>query len=129
MDILFEANHYTRIIQQEVSSRFLITSERLAAVSVPSLEDLLGYKLTAFAPNTTGIPYFKKEDSQSMGIIKQLYDVGNIFDVAEDLEVVKATFHQIAETEIIYREVTNGTSAIVLDDIYQTALSLSLGEQ
>lgn len=126
LDILFEANHYTRIIQHEVSSSFLITSARLAAVSVPSLEDLLGDKLTAFAPNTTGIPYFKREDSQSMEIIKQLYDVGNIFDVAEDLEVVKATFHTIAETEIAYREVKNGTPATVLDDIYQTALSLSL---
>ena len=38
---------------------------------IPSFEDLLGDKLTAFAPNTTGIPYFKKDDSMSMEIIKQ----------------------------------------------------------
>jgi len=40
------------------------------------MEDLLGDKLTAFAPNSTGIPYYKGEDSMSMGIIKQLYDIG-----------------------------------------------------
>jgi hypothetical protein len=61
-----------------------------------------------------------------MEIIKQLYDVGNIFDVAEDLEVVNATFHKIAETEIVYRELKDGTPAMVLDDIYQTALCLSV---
>jgi len=126
LDILFEANHYTNIIQHEVNSSFLITSAKLAAVNVPSLEDLLGDKLTAFAPNTTGIPYFKKEDSQSMEIIKQLYDVGNIFDVVKDLEIVKATFNKIAQTEITYREVKDGTPAKVLDDIYQTALCLSV---
>jgi predicted nucleotidyltransferase component of viral defense system len=126
LDILFEANHYTNIIQQEIRSDFLITSAKLATVSVPSLEDLLGDKLTAFAPNTTGIPYFKKEDSQSMEIIKQLYDVGNIFDVIKDMEVVKATFHKIAETEMAYRNVKDGTPVMVLDDIYQTALCLSV---
>ena len=50
---------------------------------VPCLEDMLGDKLTAFAPNTTGIPYFKKQDSMSMEIIKQLYDIGNLFDAAK----------------------------------------------
>ncbi|MBK7097825.1 MAG: hypothetical protein IPH58_05105 [Sphingobacteriales bacterium] len=46
----------------------------------------MGDKLTAFAPNTTGIPYFKKDDSMSMEIIKQLYDIGNLFDAVTDIE-------------------------------------------
>ena len=61
-------------------------------VNVPNLEDILGDKLTAFAPNTTGIPYFKKEDSMSMEIIKQLYDIGNLFDVVNELSVIRTTF-------------------------------------
>lgn len=126
LDILFEANHYTNIIQDEISSKFLLLSGEPATVNIPSLEDLLGDKLTAFAPNTTGIPYFKKEDSMSMEIIKQLYDIGNLFDVVEDLEIIKATFHQIAQAEIIYRQVQEGSATIVLDDIYQTALCLSV---
>ena len=126
LDILFEANQYKNIQPREIKSGFLITSAKLASVNMPSLEDLLGDKLTAFAPNTTGIPYFKKEDSMSMEIIKQLYDVGNIFDVAKDLDTVKATFHKIAATEIVYRELKDGKASDVLDDIYQTALCLCL---
>jgi hypothetical protein len=93
-------------------------------VNVPSLEDILGDKFTAFAPNTTGIPYFKKEDSMSMEIIKQLYDIGNLFDVAQDLDIIKTTFYQFAKTEIAYRNSEEITESDVLEDIYQTALSI-----
>ena len=126
LDILFEANHYKNIKPQEIKSGFLITSAKPALVNIPSLEDLLGDKLTAFAPNSTGIPYFKKEDSMSMEIIKQLYDVGNIFDVAEDLDTVKTTFNKIAAIEMLYRELKDGKPADVLDDIYKTSLCLCL---
>ena len=44
------------------------------------LDDILGDKLTAFAPNTTGIPYEKSGLSRAMEIIKQLYDIGNLFE-------------------------------------------------
>lgn len=126
LDILFETNHYTNIKPHEITSQFLQTEGKPAVVNIPSLEDLLGDKLTAFAPNTTGIPYFKKEDSMSMEIMKQLYDIGNIFDAANDLAVIKTTFQNIAATEITYRNVQDGTPQMVLDDIYQTALCLSL---
>jgi predicted nucleotidyltransferase component of viral defense system len=111
LDILFEANNYKNISLHEIKSDFLITTANLAQVNIPSFEDLLGDKLTAFAPNTTGIPYFKKEDSMSMEIIKQLYDIGNIFDVAKDLEVIKITFSKIVKAEMIYRELKNAKSA------------------
>jgi hypothetical protein len=104
----------------------VITKGENATVDIPSHEDLLGDKLTAFAPNTTGIPYFKREDSMSMEIVKQLYDIGNIFDVAEDLEVIKTTFVKIVKTEMVYRDLKNTKPADVLDDIYQTSLCLSL---
>lgn len=126
LDILFEANNYKNISLHEIKSDFLLTTAKLAQVNIPSFEDLLGDKLTAFAPNTTGIPYFKKEDSMSMEIIKQLYDIGNIFDVAEDLEVIKTTFNKIVKTEMVYRKLKNAKPLDVLNDIYQTSLCLSL---
>lgn len=35
---------------------------------------------TAFAPETTGIPYYKGENLSTLEIIKQLYDIGRLFD-------------------------------------------------
>jgi predicted nucleotidyltransferase component of viral defense system len=89
LDILFEEVNYANIISLPIQSDFVPKSGKAIDVNVPSLEDILGDKLTAFAPNTTGIPYFKKEDSMSMEIIKQLYDIGNLFDAVSDLETIK----------------------------------------
>jgi len=67
------------LVQTEVPivSPFIPVKGYPITVSVPCMEDLLGDKLTAFASNTTGIPYYKGEDNMSMEIIKQLYDIGD----------------------------------------------------
>jgi hypothetical protein len=62
----------------------------------------------------------------SMEIIKQLYDIGNLFDVVEDLGVITKTFNNIAKAEIDYRSLQDTGIEDVLEDIYQTALCLSL---
>lgn len=124
LDILFEEVNYNNIISLPIQSDFVPQSGKPLNVNVPSLEDILGDKLTAFAPNTTGIPYFKKEDSMSMEIIKQLYDIGNVFDTVNDLETIKTTFYRFAKTEITYRNSEKITEKDVLEDIYQTALCI-----
>lgn len=106
--------------------RFLGELTKSAQIQMPSVEDLLGDKLTAFAPNTTGVPYIRNENSMSMEIIKQLYDIGNLFDAVEDLKVVKTTFGKIIKTEIAYRNLKEVSPAEVLEDTYQTSLCISL---
>lgn len=123
LDILFEENQYQNIIEIPILSKFIPTIAENIPVKVPSIEDLLGDKLTAFAPNTTGIPYFKKEDSMSMEIIKQLYDIDTLFDKVENLEITKETFYRFAKTELFYRD-RNETIEDVIEDIYQTALCI-----
>jgi hypothetical protein len=86
---------------------------------------MLGDKLTAFAPNTTGIPYFKNEDSRSMEIIKQLYDIANLLDVVSDAKIIKSTFSSFAAVEITYRKKNDISEKEVLEDIYQTALCIA----
>ncbi len=125
LDILFEATSYTNLIQLPILSSFTPIKEEPLMVVVPSLEDLLGDKLTAFAPNTTGIPYFKNEDSMSMEIIKQLYDIGNLFDVVTDVKTIKKTFNYFAKTELDYRSLSELNEQDVLDDIYQTSLCIA----
>lgn len=124
LDVLFEEIPYSVVEKREIVSKFIPTAEPSVNVPVPSAEDLLGDKLTAFAPNTTGIPYYKKDKSMSMEIIKQLYDIGCLFDISKDMAVVKDTFVRIAEKEISYRGGAM-TVADVLEDIFQTALCIS----
>ncbi|MCC5907045.1 MAG: nucleotidyl transferase AbiEii/AbiGii toxin family protein [Balneolaceae bacterium] len=125
LDILFEQDHYTTLTKLPIQSHFVPQKGEPLMAEVPSIEDLLGDKLTAFAPNTTGIPYFKGDDSMSMEIIKQLYDIGNLFDATEDLQTVKGTFQRFADAELVYRETDGLTAGDVLEDIYQTSLSIA----
>jgi predicted nucleotidyltransferase component of viral defense system len=125
LDILFEQVNYAHLIVLPINSVFIPQSGNPLNVNLPSLEDILGDKLTAFAPNTTGIPYFKKDDRMSMEIIKQLYDMGNLFDVVNDMKTIKTTFYRFAKTEIAYRNSVAITENDVLGDIYQTALCIA----
>jgi predicted nucleotidyltransferase component of viral defense system len=124
LDILFEDVNYENLISLPIQSDFVPIIDKPLSVNVPSLEDILGDKLTAFAPNTTGIPYFKNDDSMSMEIIKQLYDIGNLFDTVSDLYTIKTTFYRFAKTEIDYRTSKGINEHDVLEDIYQTALCI-----
>lgn len=124
LDILFEKTNYQNIIQLPITSTFVPIIDTPLLVNIPSSEDILGDKLTAFAPNTTGIPYFKNKNSMSMEIIKQLYDIGNLFDRAENLNIIKATFDKFAETELAYRNI-NLKKEDAIEDIYQTAILIA----
>jgi len=124
LDILYEKTNYKNIIQLPVTSTFVPIIDTPLLVNIPSLEDILGDKLTAFAPNTTGIPYFKNKISMSMEIIKQLYDIGNLFDKAENLSIIKTTFNKFAKTELAYRNI-NLNEQDVIEDIYQTSLLIA----
>ncbi len=93
-------------------------------VTTPSVEDILGDKLTAFAPNTSGIPYYKGDKCCSMEIIKQLYDVGRLFEQVKSLETTSKTFTRLAEVELSYRGLENDLTQ-VYEDIRQTALCIA----
>lgn len=124
LDILFGDSGYHKIESQLIESTFLSLSEEQVKVTVPSFEDLTGDKLTAFAPETTGIPYIKNEQSASMEIIKQLYDLGYLFDQIKDLQIVRKTFDNIAQTELSYRKIEK-VPQDVLEDTFQASLCLS----
>ena len=123
LDVVYEKVNYRNLITMPIQSVFCPMVDRPLNVNVPSVEDILGDKLTAFAPNTTGIPYFKHGDSMSMEIIKQLYDIGNLADIVTDMNTVINTFYRFAQTEITYLN-TDQTTEDVLNDIYQTALCI-----
>jgi len=124
LDILYDKTHYENLISIKVDSTFVQQEGPPAGVTVPSFDDILGDKLTAFAPNTTGIPYQKKGHSQTMEIIKQLYDIGYLFDEAISLSIVSKTFNEYVGVESGYKGIDSKPED-VSDDIFQTSLLLS----
>lgn len=129
LDVLFEDIYYHDVVQLPIQSRFLKLEGKPIMVNVPGKSDMLGDKLTAFAPNTTGIPYFKGERDCSMEIVKQLFDVASLFDVTNNLTLVAETFKKFATVELQYRNLDPENINQVLDDIYQTSLCISLRGQ
>ena len=96
-----------------------------ALVEVPSIGDILGDKLTAYAPETTGIPYFKKDKLATLEIIKQLFDVGHLFDYVTDLSVTRNSFYKIAPIELSYRGMNPDNFHAIYEDIRNTSLNIT----
>jgi hypothetical protein len=126
LDVLFEEIHYSKVVSLPIQSPFLKMEGGPVMVNLPSLEDLLGDKLTAFAPHTTGIPFFKGERNCSIEIIKQLFDIASLFDRVNDLSITKETFRKFAAVELQYRHLDSSDISLVLSDIYNTAVCISL---
>ena len=125
LDVLKEKIHYQNIIELPIDSTFVNQKNEFVMVRLPDFNNILGDKLTAFAPNTTGIPYRKGNKEMGMEIIKQMYDIGCLCDKADNPETVSAVFSSFAETELLYRENQSNIDD-VLDDIIETALSVCL---
>jgi predicted nucleotidyltransferase component of viral defense system len=130
LDVLVEDSLYPEIVQIPINTKWIET-EYETIVNVPSIDAITGDKLTAFAPNTIGIPYFKGKDNQSfsMEICKQLSDLSKLFEYIVDIEMVAKSFIAFAEKEIDYRK--NGkpdtelTSNKVLQDTIDTCIIIS----
>jgi len=125
LDVLREDVMYLNVIEMLVDSRFVTQENAPAIVKLPDYNNILGDKLTAFAPNTTGIPYRKGGKEMGMEIIKQMYDIGCLFDKADKPEIVSEVFARFASTELKYRG-SDSRINDVLDDIIETALSICL---
>ena len=120
LDILFEENDYPRILSAPIQSEW-IESDVVMNVDIPSIESILGDKLTAFAPNTVGILHGTNKEQE---IIKQLFDIGCLFDEAKNVKEISLSFEKIGRKEINYRNLEIDLSDI-LDDIFTTSLLIS----
>ena len=100
LDVLYEENTYSRLVSKPIDNMLVITEEPYINVTMPSVDCIMGDKLTAFAPHTTGIPFGIDKELE---IIKQLYDVSCLFDVAEDFQDVRDSYMKTVAAEISYR--------------------------
>jgi Nucleotidyl transferase AbiEii toxin, Type IV TA system len=123
LDILFEQQHYPIVRALPVTSSWFET-EKIVSVNVPSVESITGDKLTALAPTTTGIPYGRNKELE---IIKQLFDLAALFDRIQSVDIVTASFLDLARQEIAYRTL-NITPTDVLWDTIHTSRIISFRE-
>ena len=94
------------------------------SVKVPSVEGLFGDKLTAFAPHTIGVPFVtSKGKSMTMQVVKQLFDVGELFNTATNFENIKAAFKETYKKENEYHP-EKFTEEEVLNDIIEISLNI-----
>lgn len=125
LDVLYDDCHYKQVEQHPIKLPIWESEGEELSVAIPSIPDILADKLTAFAPNTTGVPYEKKGEDSSAEVIKQLYDVGRLFDKTNDMITVAEVFHGICHEELQYRG-NRYTEADVYEDIRNTAMCLAL---
>jgi len=73
-------------IQEKHTKPISLKLKNEVVVTLPTVEALLGDKLTAFAPRTIGIPYETERGfSQRMQVVKQMFDIGELFDAIGDI--------------------------------------------
>ena len=122
LDVLFSDKPvYEKTIEIPIRHKWLSTADPYELVTVPTFESVLGDKLTAFAPNSTGILYSK---NRPVEIIKQLFDIAYLFDKASDFNEVRQSFLNVAAEEISYRSLSI-TPEDVLQDAFHTALLIT----
>lgn len=135
LDVLFAENHYPTLVERPIKTEWLQLVDEIITVKTPDINSIAGDKLTAFAPETIGVPYYrisvneKGENIKSemfMEIMKQLFDVGCLFDLLDNIETFKKSYQATALAEIKYRPERKITSVEdVLKDTIATAMLIA----
>lgn len=119
LDVVTEPNVLIHIIDRPINATFLEVAEPIS-VKTPRLESLLADKLTAFAPGSIGVPLTAQFSQQ---VIKQLFDIAQLYDHTRDLSALAEDNHNAFQAEARYRGFT-GSHTDYLDDVVQAAFHL-----
>jgi len=123
LDILFDNVIYTETEKIPIKNALINTCAPYVEALCPTLNSLLGEKMTAFAPNTTGIPYASGKHTE---IIKQMFDVSRMVKhiKPDSLKVVKENFYLSANQNIKFRTLVDIGPEHVLEDIIDTSITI-----
>lgn len=126
LDVVEEPHIPHEVIVKPITPEIL-EIRREIPVTIPTVESLLVDKLTAFAPRTTGVPFAPANGNpvDTMQIVKQLFDVGELFNLAEDLTAVRNVYQRVFDLENDYRG-GGLTASDALEDTLRASLNLGL---
>lgn len=121
LDVLYTSNSYPELTEIPIAHDWIQTQDEITTVKMPTFDAILGDKLTAFAPKTTGILYSK---GRPVEIIKQLFDVAFLMGRISDLEVVRKSYAKVVKEELSFRNL-DITAEQVLNDTQEACFVLS----
>ena len=105
MDVGFEDNPYLKVTERPIRSLLLLSEGEDLTVNLPDKNCILGDKLTAFAPHTTGIPFGADKELE---IIKQLFDCWTLLQEMDDYNTVAEVYDKVSHIELGYRRLDVG---------------------
>ncbi len=114
LDVVFERNPYRSVVNKPIRNKLLINEGKDFLAKVPDKNCILGDKLTAFAPHTTGIPF---GIGKELEIIKQMFDCWTLFQEIDDFQTVASVYREVAQIEMGYRGLHISVSDILMDTI------------
>lgn len=120
LDVLYQNPLPIWVQPKAMQHPWLKTDGEPVQLTLSTIGGLMGDKLTAFAPTTTGILYTK---DRPVEIIKQLFDIGCLYNLVNDLTEAQTAFQTIAAEELKYRGLAI-TDMEVLDDTFSAALTI-----
>lgn len=121
LDVICAENPYARTIQTTVKTTFLELDAE-TQVKLPSTSCLLADKIAAFAPTTIGYPYHpiaadtgQAAEPRPIKVIKHLYDIGVLADIATDTRDAITTYRNIHAEQIEFRGTAHSLEACLHD--------------
>lgn len=124
LDIVFMENPYIKLMEREIQNDILLTEGEPSKIVMPSVNCILGDKMTAFAPHTTGIPFGIKKE---MEIMKQLYDVATLSEIFTDQQELWNTYDKVVTGEIAFRNIEEDRNSVLQDTIRAAACIIGRG--
>ncbi len=102
-----------------------LTESEDITVSIPSADCILGDKLTAFAPHTTGVPLGMGKDLE---VMKQMFDVAILTDYLVDFSALTKTYETSVKEELSFRGLSLDKREVLHDTIQSTICIISKGK-
>ena len=124
LDIVFMESPYAALVEREIQNDILLTTGEASKIVMPSANCILGDKMTAFAPHTTGIPLGTKKELE---IMKQLYDVATLSEIFTDQQELWETYDRVVAEEIAFRDIAEDRDSVLRDTIRTAACIIGRG--
>ena len=120
------------MVEKPIKNDVLLTEEPYQNIIMPSITDIMIDKLTAFAPRTIGIKFYKErkdgvKKEHTREVAKQWFDINEIFKKCNNFDNLKERYIKLSKFEINQRGLNNVTYNDCLKDSFECALEYLRG--